>query len=258
MAEQYMVKTGGILPLDVYQGTPHTFPPTERNPLGEFDASKIGTGEGAQAYGHGIYTAENPEVAKGYQKSLAYKTFDLSPEAEKLGLKLNAGARGEFIRQAAVNKSPEAKAKSLQNANIAARDLPQEKLAELFKTYDERGGGNLYKANLPDEKIAKMLDWDKPFSEQQPDVKAALAKYDPETYKPSGADYDPTERGQWTYMRLANATTQKNASNKLKELGIPGIKYFDEGSRDPTKAQTRNFVIFPGEEKNLTILERNK
>ena len=43
------------LELDVYHGTPHRFPATEANPLGEFDASKIGTGEGAQAYGHGIY-----------------------------------------------------------------------------------------------------------------------------------------------------------------------------------------------------------
>ena len=59
------------LQLDVYHGTPHTLPPTERNPLGEFDASKIGTGEGAQAYGHGIYVAENPKVAIEYKKALS-------------------------------------------------------------------------------------------------------------------------------------------------------------------------------------------
>ncbi len=38
-----------ISELDVYHGTPHKYAPTEANPLGEFDASKIGTGEGAQA-----------------------------------------------------------------------------------------------------------------------------------------------------------------------------------------------------------------
>jgi hypothetical protein len=53
-----------MLELDVYHGTPHRFPATEANPLGEFDASKIGTGEGAQAYGHGVYLAESPEVAE--------------------------------------------------------------------------------------------------------------------------------------------------------------------------------------------------
>ena len=44
-----------------YHGTPHTI-------NGAFDISKVGTGEGAQAYGHGMYFAENPAVAKEYQK----------------------------------------------------------------------------------------------------------------------------------------------------------------------------------------------
>jgi hypothetical protein len=60
-------KTAPIAELDVYHGTPHKYAPTEANPLGEFDASKIGTGEGAQAYGHGMYLAETPEVAKTYK-----------------------------------------------------------------------------------------------------------------------------------------------------------------------------------------------
>ena len=63
----------GIL-MTGYHGTPHRFPPTERNPLGEFDLQKIGTGEGAQVYGHGIYVAENPEVAKNYQLMLKPQT----------------------------------------------------------------------------------------------------------------------------------------------------------------------------------------
>jgi hypothetical protein len=42
----------------------------------------------------------------------------------------------------------------------------------------------------------------------------------------------------------------------LQEQGIPGVKYFDAGSRDE-KGGTRNFVVFPGEEKNMRILERD-
>ena len=38
-----------------YHGSPHDFD--------RFDMSKIGTGEGAQAYGHGLYLAESPAVA---------------------------------------------------------------------------------------------------------------------------------------------------------------------------------------------------
>ena len=44
----------------VYHGSPHKFD--------RFDASKIGTGEGAQAYGHGLYLAESPDVAQSYKQ----------------------------------------------------------------------------------------------------------------------------------------------------------------------------------------------
>ncbi|MCA2910128.1 MAG: hypothetical protein IM328_12370 [Microcystis sp. M034S1] len=37
--------------------------------------------------------------------------------------------------------------------------------------------------------------------------------------------------------------------------GIPGIRYLDAGSR--ATGGTSNFVVFPGEERLLRILERN-
>ena len=46
-----------------YHGSPHSFD--------QFDTSKIGTGEGAQAYGHGLYFAGNEGVAQAYRKNLA-------------------------------------------------------------------------------------------------------------------------------------------------------------------------------------------
>ena len=39
-----------------YHGSPHSFD--------RFDTSKIGTGEGAQAYGHGLYFAEGEGIAR--------------------------------------------------------------------------------------------------------------------------------------------------------------------------------------------------
>jgi hypothetical protein len=48
----------GALGMTVFHGSPHKFD--------KFDLSKIGSGEGAQAYGHGLYFAENPAVAKKY------------------------------------------------------------------------------------------------------------------------------------------------------------------------------------------------
>jgi hypothetical protein len=55
--------------MTVFHGSPHLF---ER-----FDMSKIGTGEGAQAYGKGMYMAQSPSVAEGYQKTLSNDLFNV-------------------------------------------------------------------------------------------------------------------------------------------------------------------------------------
>ena len=54
---------GNVDGITAYHGSPHDFE--------QFDTSKIGTGEGAQAYGHGLYFAEHEPVAKGYRDALA-------------------------------------------------------------------------------------------------------------------------------------------------------------------------------------------
>ena len=54
---------GGLLGATVWHGSPHKFD--------KFDSSKIGTGEGNQAYGHGLYLADNPTVAKNYQAKVS-------------------------------------------------------------------------------------------------------------------------------------------------------------------------------------------
>jgi hypothetical protein len=45
--------------IKTYHGSPHQFD--------KFDLDKLGSGVGAQAYGHGLYTSDNPNVARGYR-----------------------------------------------------------------------------------------------------------------------------------------------------------------------------------------------
>src|SRR5215203_4982043 len=47
----------------VYHGSPDVFD--------KFETAKIGTGEGAQVYGHGLYFTEKEQIAKGYREKLA-------------------------------------------------------------------------------------------------------------------------------------------------------------------------------------------
>ncbi len=59
MDRQMLESTLAMMPMagmTTYHGSPHLF--------NKFRMDKIGTGEGAQAYGHGLYFAENPAVAK--------------------------------------------------------------------------------------------------------------------------------------------------------------------------------------------------
>ena len=230
----------------VYHGSPHRFQPTANNPLGEFDPMKIGTGEGAQAYGAGAaYLAEAPEVAKGYQAKLAAQQ---NPNVVDANLQKMYEKTGDW------SKAVDEHMRRIYDTPKAKEKMRESLIKQGAPTNVE--GGSLYKVDLPDEHIAKMLDWDKPLSEQAPEVQAALAKIDKDTYHPQGGDYGPEELGQMIYMRLANsplAKTKVDASELLKRSGIPGIRYLDQGSRTAGEG-TSNFVVF--DPKHMNIIGR--
>ena len=324
--------------LDVYHGTPHTLPPTERNPLGEFDASKIGTGEGAQAYGYGIYTAEARKTGERYRSQLAPErnASDLNTKMRfvQIGEKpINPDTFDVDVSQELIDAAKSGKKEFLDFSNQKksrweqlAKDESykfQPYAEEKVKAYDDlikeaeksgvkyTGAGNLYKIDLPDEKIATMMDWDKPLSQQSAQVKEALKGI--EQNLPSIPDFDlkkwmETDPLASTWHNVL-ARDLKVEPSKISELlqnkGVAGIKYLDELSRstkykgdsaylyagkdfkengytlesalegmkqaykdanpqelkDALDAvytpQTRNFVVFPNEEKSMTILERN-
>ena len=51
--------------------TPHEWAPVIGRPMGEFNPTKVGQGEGNTDYGHGLYFAENPAVRDFYQQRLS-------------------------------------------------------------------------------------------------------------------------------------------------------------------------------------------
>jgi hypothetical protein len=269
MLENYMVRTGGILPMDVWHGSPHRFPPTAKNPLGEFDPMKIGTGEGAQAYGHGLYLAENPRVAKGYQKDVTRKLFDTN---SILGwgegrVKLNPGDSGMLFQYARGTLPPIEAAKKLKINAGSAGAYSDETIADAITKIREQTKGNLYKVDLPDEQIAKMLDWDKPLSEgqmislydkMQQGQLSSFAKPFQDNFYLRMEKGNVAPDGQDLFMELSKELGgQKYVSDALRDLGIPGIRYLDGGSRAGGKG-TSNFVVFPGNEEMLNILSREK
>ena len=222
----------------VYHGSPHKFD--------AFDSSKIGTGEGAQAYGHGLYLADSPAVAKDYAEKLS------SAGLAKHTLAQNSGQVDDAIAAAS---------RSVQNyqaliANGGGGDmrrangmlsLAQKKLADLQAikagTLDE--AGYLYKVDIPDSAIAKMIEWDKPLSQQAHVVKDALG--DAEKF---------ATVGDYIRSRMSDSHSSELFADDMRKVGIPGVKYLDGGSRGAGSG-TSNYVIFPGNEHLLRITERN-
>lgn len=242
-------QTGAI----VWHGTPHKFD--------RFDSSKIGTGEGAQAYGHGLYLAESPEVATQYQRALSGRASTQVGGKNLIDLPISDDARG-FVQQVAASVQ---RGRSLDDAagvlrmNIQLGHPNAKAMREALSVLD--GGvsrGNLYKVDLPDSAIARMLDWDKPLSQQAamiPRVREAMAAKGFEPWQiDSMIGRDIT--GEQVNAFVGGISGQAKTPEHLRKAGIPGIRYLDGGSR-AAGTGTRNYVVFPGEEALLTILERN-
>ena len=145
-----------------YHGTPHTI-------LDKFDINKVGTGEGAQSYGHGMYFAEAPAVAKQYQAALS----DTKYKVGERELKGNEAWAAQFLHNFQGDALPKRVDvdTAISKANETLKDTPtKQEIINNIKALDKAGlsveNGNLYKVDIPDEYIPKMLDYDKPIKDQ--------------------------------------------------------------------------------------------
>lgn len=204
--------------LKLYHGSPHVFPPTERNPLGEFDLSKMGTGEGAQAYGQGAYLAEDHMVARDYARKLAYKAMrdrfmsELPKDADFEDVMGMLGT-GHF------SEPQEALLNALAADDWLGFDYPSQAISAAYKdlhNYDPsdalrdavQGTQKLYTVEVPEEHIGRMLDWDLPLSQQPADVRAGLSKY--------GYEIAPTDK---ELQQQAQALWDNDAADWANEYG---------------------------------------
>lgn len=266
---QRSIPPSDVSPLTAFHGTPHRFEPTPANPLGEFRAAKIGSGEGAQAYGYGLYFAEAPGVAKSYISAGGARPWS-PPDiyaADIVGMMGGESKALKYLKS--VLPEP-----GQTTFNGESRELIESAIKSIEdKTYKQTG--SLYTVDIPDSMIGKMLDWDKPLNKQDPKVQRALASA---WAKEAGVSFDDAMEqlksetqtaGSWyrneSFVRGGSAPgtiiesgVPRNpaaVSDFLRQAGIPGIRYLDAGSRGSADG-TRNIVVFPGEESKVKILKR--
>ena len=220
-----------------YHGSPHDFD--------RFSMDKIGTGEGAQAYGHGMYFADSEDVAKSYRDVISRSGTD--------GAKRRLERAGGNIDQAISEARDKAAKYRAGGAGSYAEAVEEDlRFLEKYKQSGEWTAGSMYEVNIkanPDD----FLDWDKPLSEPPASFRKLMQEIDPEQYTPSSPDYDAMEPGSMTVERLADMVRRQEnlpreqmphwASQELKQAGVPGIKYLDAGSRGAGDG-SRNYVVF--------------
>ena len=210
-----MAFSGGGLGIKAYHGSPHNF---ER-----FDASRIGTGEGAQAYGHGLYFAESEPVARSYRDALSARQNTAAVKAVLDKFPGDPQKAAAYLRQ----QAPEGSALGKYYEDLAQKVEAGAPLE-----------GRMYEVDINADP-ARMMDWDKPIG---PDMAAQIAARVPD-YGGYARAIDPASSGQSAYRGLQQMAGKPVASDVLREAGIPGIKYLDQGSRGAGEG-SRNYVVF--------------
>lgn len=236
-----------------YHGTPH-------NIVGKFDASKIGSGEGGQAYGYGMYFAQNPKVSTEYAKmggSQNLYKVDVPDEyiPKMLDYDLTLGKQKDFFNK--VLSNPELKKileqdlaeKNYAMARIGAKpiqisDLKGRDVLETLNAHFDDISGKMASEYLKDMGVTGVRYYDQ-FSRMKPPIKreelvSAINKAEQERAKIIASNNPYAER-----MLAAN----KQGLDKLKS----NLERWDEMFQEK---RTKNLVVFPGYEKEVEILSK--
>lgn len=281
---------GGLGPalaaIPFWHGSPHKYDVA--------DLSKIDTGEGAQAYGHGYYGAQAEGTAREYADRLGRAVGGSEAVLHIDGKPADISAIPDEIVRNEVRRYIDAYS---SDYGVSSKDLDLDKMIddivmearqELKHPFTQpeeipgieqriksaeslRGRAELipdaqylYRGEYrwPDAREATdplsehhLLDWDKPLSEQSPQVQSAIRKQMPDDAweKMKGRTGQDYYEHYWN-GGISGSGQPTQASDALLDLGIPGIRYLDANSRGAGEG-THNYVMF--DEKGIKLLERN-
>jgi hypothetical protein len=298
-----------------YHGSPHSFD--------RFDISKIGTGEGAQAYGHGLYFAEAEPVARSYKNTLAvqhnlqipssrlitdppskqeaaavrdamaalrlhtqnipgppkmqqhasrwHDFYNMRNEASKADTEYYKAFGDEIKKQkndmianfvnSGRGTASEAD-KLIQDLDMFSITPYSDAWRQAAAKIGEHAGGSMYQVRINADPN-RLLNWDQPITAQSPELQQAVlsAARDADiSHLGSGhrsrvklerfmdaaeQPHDPI-KGSELMMAIDRSPGNNFApetSKLLRNYGIPGIKYLDQGSRIAGDG-SRNYVVF--------------
>jgi len=270
----YLLTAAGALPflpaasqvrqgIKAYHGSPYSFD--------RFSTEQIGTGEGAQAYGQGLYFAENEKVAKEYRDQLTPNDLVVTDSAGRT-ISIPFAAQNEATE--VFKNNPINEAKKIVKSEEWLSSLPEgasrddaifwsDILAEAQEVKTAKG--SMYEVNIdvePDE----LIDWDTPISQQSKKVQDAVYANRDAVDQRIVDDYfggdrnniineDMTGQQYMANMDKVNAGMIDGTEYELAERGVKGVRYADAFTRHKTPdKRSMNYVIF--DDRLITIAKK--
>ena len=259
---EFSPENNSILFHTAYHGSPHNFD--------NFSTSAIGSGEGAQSFGWGLYFTNQEDIARWYADKLTdtKKKEEYIREVEELEKEVQSlkAVAEEYKAELENNNLSDrlrfTKENSLQDIlkKLESKESFLKLTQEIINKYPKR---NLYTVELPDN---GYLLWDKIVNNDELEkIKKAL--------KEKGFNdlsrIDNLQGYQEQYKNNENATytigsniykviadylgSDKAASLFLRENGYIGIDYPAQSLSGNTDEGKRNYVIF--DEANVKVIE---
>lgn len=252
-----------ILNQPAYHGTPHLFD--------KFSTEKIGTGEGNQAFGWGLYFASSKEVSQWYRSTLVQnrEKFKILSEAEHRALDArdisrfrDTGDYGDVMLDDAIARDKAALESDIEDLPsrsnpafferrieyLRQRIAAMEKLRASGDRSMDTPTGRLFEVDVPGDD--ELMDWDAPLRDQPESVRVAAAKV-------LGSEIvgDMTGRGVHDTLRAraqsrGEANPARAASESLAAAGIPGHRYIGNES------QSKNYVIYDDSRVTVSRFEQ--
>lgn len=242
-----------------YHGTPYLFD--------AFTLAHIGSGEGAQAHGWGLYFALNKRIAEAYRERLAgARTYTYNGKSlHELYNELRREFQAELTKPTSSDKLAKlylltSKMSLLTSFTIGGKgNVKVEKTApkstqdaykwlteEVYPNLKLEKKGKVYTVEIPDDDVMLREEWK--ISKQNAAVKEAYRQYVKERFGLDSSDiFTDHVNGYDFYKDLTKwQGGPKEASLWLNKHGIKGIRY--NGARDGECA-----VVW--DEKSIKILE---
>jgi hypothetical protein len=238
-----------------YHGTPHK--------VDRFSLDRIGTGEGTQFEGYGLYFTGTKGIGEWYRDKLSARGSSWYDEgAPEDAVEIAAKAAKSVNSRIDSAESMHAEGGGwvfwgpwTEDSGAEYIEPSQEVLDAVNKALADwvgtrTPGGNLYTVEL-DVEEGDFLDWDRPLSEQGDKVK----KYIEQQFDGLElADNFWEQTGRDLMQSMMDERGDKGASQSLSYAGIKGVRYLDGMSRKFGEG-SYNYVIF--DDRLVRILEEN-